>query len=323
MIPLVLMIPLCIIYAASICFLSIRNHTGVKRIAVPAVAVAMTALVFAANLRVKEEGDSSDVALTNVDCLFVIDTTMSMWAEDAGKGTRIEAAVSDCKEIMEGLRGSSFAVLRFDNRSQVLSPYTQDALTVTDALETISMISDSYASGSSLNTPITETTKLLESSSSKEGRVTVLFFISDGEITDGSNLESFAGMADLIDSGAVMCYGSESGGKMKKESNGLSWSLVGMEQAQYVLDPETGKEAVSVPDMANMESIATDLGLPALRMPDDQGLQGAIHSVRSMARSELGKMDMMNYDDTHYRWIAALIPFEIALMAYAAKARNI
>ena len=43
----------------------------------------------------------------------------------------------------------------------------------------------------------------------------ILFFISDGEITSEEKLSSFSSIKKYVDDGAVLGYGTSSGGKMK------------------------------------------------------------------------------------------------------------
>ena len=176
---------------------------------------AILSLFFVINLRIMREQTGMDVEMKNTDVLFVTDTTISMWAQDySGSNPRMDGVQADIRYIMQELYGGRFALIRFDNRSQILAPFTQDADTVADALETIKAPDRYYANGSSLNTPYEDMEKLLRSSEKKEDRKTYLFFISDGEITDDSVLRSFSDLSGLLDGGAVLGYGTEAGGRM-------------------------------------------------------------------------------------------------------------
>ena len=255
------------------------------------------ALVFLINLRVMKERGDMDVEMKNVDVLFVTDTTISMWAEDYdGRKPRMEGVQKDIQYIMNELYGGSFALIRFDNRSQILAPFTQDADTVADALETIKAPDRYYATGSSLNTAYEDMEKLLKSSEKKEGRQTYLFFISDGEITDDSELRSFHDLAALTDGGAVLGYGTAEGGKM---SDGRYHS--------YVTDPDTWQAAVSCIDEDNLRKIASDLGIEYIHMNSSRNVQAVCSGIRQASSAVSGRKDAVVYDDTYYQYAYPLI----------------
>ena len=160
-----------------------KKILGILRITI----IVVLALIV--NLRIMDKKYDAQVEMKNLDVLFVVDTTISMWAEDYdGKDPRMEGVLEDTEYIIDELSGSNFGLIRFDNRSQILAPFTQDHETVKDAFSTIKQPDVYYAKGSSLNKCYDEMKELLESSNMKEDRLTIVFFISDGEITDGSEL---------------------------------------------------------------------------------------------------------------------------------------
>ena len=167
----------------------------------------ITLLAILVCLRPMRPTYTSDALLKNVDVLFVLDNTISMYATE-NKQIRMQRVAKDCQYIMHQLSGSNFAMIRFDNTSQILSPFTQDERNITDILSVITYPDTYYASGSSLNTPYKDMESLLISSHKKENRMTVVFFLSDGEITDDSKLMSYQELARYIDHGAVLGYGT-------------------------------------------------------------------------------------------------------------------
>ena len=62
---------------------------------------AILAIAFIIALRPMKEEYGTDVSLSNLDVLFVLDTTLSMWADDGPVTTRIKAAKTDIENIME------------------------------------------------------------------------------------------------------------------------------------------------------------------------------------------------------------------------------
>lgn len=93
----------------------------------------------------------------------------------------------------------------------------------------------------------------------------LVYILSDGEATDdgrGAGAASTAGATwakagELTDGGAVLGYGTASGGMMRS-FDGSSTPGSG----KYILDPDTGKPAVSVPDTRALASVAEALGVP-------------------------------------------------------------
>jgi len=227
--------------------------------------------------------DNDRKAITkNIDVLFVVDTTLSMWANDSkDQAQRMDAVQEDVGRIMEEMAGASFGLIRFDNQSQILSPFTTDTRNVRDALKIMLRPASGYARGSTMGLPLEDMELLLESSSSKKDRLTVVFFISDGEETAGTEPASFASLHTYIDSGAVLGYGTETGGTMSYRG-GAS-----------VYDPDTKEAAVSRIDEDNLKQIAADLGVDYIHMGERVGPDHIVQSVlRSCSRSE----DAKNYD---------------------------
>ena len=227
-----------------------KSNTGLKVLAILRISI-MVLLAFLTNLRIMDKKYDAKVEMKNLDVLFVVDTTISMWAEDyKGSKTRMRGVLHDTEYIIDELSGSNFGLIRFDNRSQILAPFTQDHETVKDAFTTIKEPDIYYARGSSLNVSYDDMESLLLSSNQKDERMTILFYITDGEITDESELRSFKELEQYVDAGAVLGYGTTKGGKMKYGDYG-----------NYVQDPEKGKDAISSIDETNLKKVASDLDI--------------------------------------------------------------
>lgn len=299
-VPLVVLIPILsvclVLYMVSV----IRNKSGIlNKILKAARIIVILALVFTINLRPMTKKYNIDVELKNIDVLFVVDTTISMWAEDYNESTkRMDDVKRDCRYIMESLAGSNFALIRFDNRAQILAPFTQDSKNVSDAFSTITTPSKYYATGTSLNVAYDAMEEMLKSSAAKEGRLTVVFFISDGEITaKDEQLQSFAELSDYIDGGAVLGYGTEKGGKMADGSYG------------YIRDPETGKDALSKYDEKNLLSLSHDMHIDYIHMEDVSNVEYLLDSIKSGSVMKLANSDNVSYEDTYYYYVPLLLIF--------------
>ena len=305
--PVAVVMPVMLIAFAVLIFLMLRRRGQILDLVFTAARlVAIFALAFMVNLRVQVARDEMNIQLKNLDVLFVVDTTISMWAQDYnGSNPRIDGVLADCEYIVTELTGSNFALIRFDNRAQVLAPFTQDATNVLDAFSTINAPDLNYARGSSLSAPYEEMQMLLESSEMKEGRKTFVFFISDGEITDGSQLPSYQALAPFLDGGAVLGYGTEAGGRMRVGQ----WS-------GYVQDPETGGDALSVIDEGNLRQLASDLSIDYIRMSGRGNVDYMLDLMRRMSGDTSGTTNTMIYEDTYQYYalpLVLLLLLELAL----------
>ena len=205
-IPIWIMIIICIIL---LIMRSKNKSTFIRQIII-------IVLIFVINLRIKIPSSEVQVMSNNLDVLFVIDNTISMVAEDYnGVQKRMDAVKKDCEYIIENLYGARFSVLSFNNDTQVLTPYTKDGNMAIEAISTIKTLDKFYAKGSSLNVVKDDIVKSLKLSEQKEGKKRIIFFISDGEITNGDKLESFSDIKKYVSNGAVLGYGTKEGGKMK------------------------------------------------------------------------------------------------------------
>ena len=133
---------------------------------------------------------------------------------------------------------------------------------------------------------------LLISSSKKEDRKTYVFFISDGEITDGSTLQSYVELKKYITGGAVLGYGTAEGGKMKK---------TGEYSYGNIIDEETGEDAVSKIDENNLAAIAQDLGIEYIHMDDQHEVDGVLSRIILEATDITGKSkNATTYEDVYW-----------------------
>jgi len=260
--------------------------------------VMMLALLFVINLRPMRKVYDVQAEMKNIDVLFVVDTTISMWADDydssdISSDIRMDAVENDISYIIEELLGGNFGLIRFDNRSQILAPFTMDSDTVLDAVSTITMPDNYYAKGSNLNVVYDDLESLLISSSKKEDRMTILFFISDGEITDGSTLRSYAELEKYVDGGAVLGYGTEEGGEMSTSYGKIK-------------DPETGANGVSCIDEANLQQIADDLNIDYIHMTRQSNVSYLVESVKNGSKMILTNADAVDYEDTYFYFVIPL-----------------
>lgn len=242
--------------------------------------IVIVILIFVINLRIMLPGEVENVQEQemNVHVLFVIDDTISMLAEDYdGKRTRLEGVKEDCQYIVDELPGARFSVISFHNTANLLSPFTDNAEYVKSTIESIYPLDDLFARGSSMNVAKDVMLHTLQDIKEKRDTKVVLFFISDGEVTDGSKLESFTEVAQYISNGAVLGYGTESGGNMHVKN---------YDDELVLVEDESGydnKPAVSKIDEVNLKKLAKDFGIEYVNGNQGKSLDSIINDVKNSA----------------------------------------
>jgi hypothetical protein len=273
-----------------------------RKLATSAVFLAAAACTVLIVVRPMQADRQEDIRTTNLDVCFAVDTTISMWAEDYDGGeTRMSGVRKDITAIMDALPGSCFSLVRFDNGAQILAPYIQNISVIEECLDQISIPSYATAEGSTLNTVHDALADMVRASDEKAGvRKTVLFLMSDGEITDGSALMSFSDIGGGADDGAVLGYGTAAGGRMNYPGKG------------YIRDTAREKDALSVMDEENLKAVARDLGIKYVHSGEKEAgkLSRVLEGIRRMSRSTaLHAGDRTGWKETYhyYAGILALI----------------
>ena len=249
-------------------------------------------LLFMINLRIMLPSKDAKVLETNLDVFFVIDNTISMVAEDYNKDEpRIDGVLADCEYIVEELAGSNFSVITFSNEAKVQTPPTKDSDMTIAALKGMRIIDPLYAKGSSMNVVIEELENSLQRISEKEGRNSIVFFISDGEITNEDKLQSFAGAKKYITDGAVLGYGTE--------------------EEEYLEDNTVMTypypKAISKIDEGNLKQIADDMGIKYIHMTKQSDVKSKVEQIRNDAIENLGDSNKKFYNDIYFIFVIPLL----------------
>jgi len=210
--------------------------------------------------------------VSNVEIYLVVDRTGSMAAEDwaggpdAGGGTRLDGVKSDLTAIRDAWPQARFCILALDSSAARELPLTSDLAAVTSWIGSLQQEITQRSQGSSLDRMLPLLVKVLTRAKEKNPEdARLVYILSDGEATDdgqGAAESSAAGATwakagQLTDGGAVLGYGTTSGGMMRS-FDGSSTPGSG----KYILDPGSGKPAVSVPDTQALSAIAKALGVP-------------------------------------------------------------
>lgn len=308
-VPIWLMIILCIIAILLIIF-------NGKRI-LPRLLIII--MLFMINLRIMYPSGKGEIEVNNIEVLFVVDNSISMKAEDYHGKTRFDAFKNDCNYIINRLRGARYAFIAFSNSSAIEFPFINDSHLIKQELDIIKVRTGYDARGSSLDGPYEDMELLLKDSHSREGQLTVLLFISDGEITTEHNeVRSYAGLKEYVDFGAVLGYGTLNGGKMKADSY---FSTDERSSDGYILDKTNGgKVAISKLDENNLKKIASDIGIKYIQMDKTNRINNLLDDIIKEAVKENEDAENI-YEDTYY--IYAIILLVILLWEYVYIRRSI
>ncbi len=283
----------------------LSRESRIKSTIIFLIRVAIASLAFIISLRPMREEYGAEVQLSNLDVLFVLDSTLSMWADDGPHGTRFEAAQEDIEEIMDGLTGANFALITFQNRSTVLAPFTQDEDTVLGLLRSIQVPDRYYLKGSSMDTPYYDIESMLISSDRKENRQTIVFFFSDGEVTKPTDTPfDYESLAELVDGGAVIGYGTDEGGIIKDEFG-------------VVYNTQTYEKAISYIDEDGLEEMAEGLGIEYIHRKKNTILTPLITQIKASSGTITEQRDdYITYHDTHFKYVpylAGLLVLELII----------
>ena len=206
---------------------------------------------------------------STVEVYLVVDRTGSMAAEDwaGGAGTRLDGVRADLEAIRRALPEARFSILALDSTAAREMPLSTDTNAVDSWIKTLRQEVTSRSTGSSLERmlPLLSAT-LTEAEQVAPQDARLVYILSDGEATDdGAGAKDAASqgvawkdLAPLVDGGAVLGYGTARGGRMREYDGGTPPA----DQMPYSKEKGHSDDAISVPDTQELQTVATDLGLP-------------------------------------------------------------
>jgi len=264
-------VPVIAVFGAVLCGAVLWRLAGARRPGERlgwALRLVMVVLLVVISLRPSIGGEArGPVASGGLEVYFVVDTTSSMAAEDAATSpdrdapaTRLDAVKADITAMSEQLVGAQFSLTSFDATSVQRVPLTTDSTALASATSALTSEITYYSRGSGIDAPVEFVGELLATArGAHPERSRVLFYLGDGEQTRAEVPGSFGAIAELIDGGGVIGYGTAEGGRMRV-FDGYSADDDPAEVA-YIQDPTTGTDAVSALDETNLAVIAGELGV--------------------------------------------------------------
>lgn len=271
--------------------------------------ILIVALLFMINLRIMIPDNNIEIETQKmeVNVLFVIDNTISMVANDYEDGReRREGVIETCSYIIDELYGAKYAVISFHNDATMTLPLTSDAECAKNAISALYPIDSLYAKGTTINVCRELLEDTLENLDEREDGKTIIFFISDGEITGNDRLDTFEDCAEFISGGAVLGYGTTSGGTMKLYDCITEQTTVIETWHGYEYGP-----AISKIDEDNLEQIAEDMDIPYVHVKKLENVEDVLEDITENILVETETDTVSGYKDTYY-WFA--IPFAVLLL---------
>ena len=273
--------------------------------------ILMVLLLFVINLRPMYKTDNVKVVKQDMHCycIFVVDNTTSMIAEDyQGNQTRMSAVQTDIDYIMQKLGGASFCVIDFNNESHMAAPFTDDNVYINSVISSLAPPYLLYSQGTNISIVHDLLEETVSNAVDYDNGEVYVFFLTDGENTDDNDLDSFSDLADMIDGGAVMGYGTENGGVMHWHDV-LSDEIVEVQDKRHY--PYT--TALSKIDEDNLEALADDLDLPYVYMNETSKIDDVLDGIIAGYDSEQKEDMRAGYKDLYYYFcipLAGLVCYE-------------
>lgn len=264
----------------------------------------LVAAVLVASLRPGLPGAEVRASASELNVFFVVDTTTSSMAEDFGTDPRMSGMRADITAISGRMAGARFALITFDQAAVLRMPLTSDGAAVAAAAETMLPETSAWSRGSSVTAagPLLQQT-LARVAAAHPERARAVFYLGDGEQTSGSPPAALGVDQSLVNGGAVLGYGTTSGGQMHE--TGVPGSRA---DAGWLLDPSTGKPAVSVIDEGQLGSIAQQLGVPYLHRSPGESVDAVLGLVdlTGLDRVTVAQDGPLSAGREEFYWIALL-----------------
>ena len=189
-------------------------------------------------------------------------------------------------------------------------PFTKDVNMVVQGINTMQIADELYATGSTLNVSLDDMIKVLKSSKEKGERKRIVFFISDGEITNEESLKSFTELKKYVDDGAILGYGTESGGYMQVTDKYLDTVSYLEDKSDYSVYPYP--KAVSKIDESNLKAIANDMGIDYINMSKQSNINSKVNEIKKKYEDGTSLGSKAGYTDIYYIFAIPLL----GLMVY-------
>lgn len=268
---------------------------------------------------------SETLAGVNVEVYVAVDLTGSMAAEDYdGNKPRLEGVRADLRQLVAELPGARFSVISYSSTTTRQLPLTTDGRAVVAWGDTARQELTAYSSGSAIDRPVKTLEGVLKAADKKNPDAKrLLFVLTDGESStrteaegDTKNARAFAALKPYIAGGAVLGYGTPSGGNMRAY-DGTPATGAGSDGA-FIIDKATGRPAVSKLDAKALQTAASELGVPYVHRSAPGPLQLMIDGAQLQDVVDQADRDVTVYVPRYFlapALIALLVAIEVFFTA--------
>lgn len=250
-------------------------------------------------------------AVNATDVVIAADITGSMAVKDAQYGsqetiTRLDAARDAIDDITSTYAHSQFAALSFGSQGTVDVPLTPDVAAINTWARTLQVEPTDTSSGSSPDALLDQLLLTVKDIRDAHADDTIIvYIITDGEQTSSTVRRTFSSLRKYIDDACVIGVGSEQGSTIPQVTT------QGVQEGQWVEDPDTGKPGVSIMDVNQIQSMADELSGSYIIASSDTTLLNAdiLNESSSWTQSQTYK------ERVHYEPIVWPIALAIVILA--------
>jgi len=253
------------------------------------ITISLISLRFVTGEEVAETFNS------NIDMMFLVDSSLSMKVEDTADGSRLESAKTNISNFLVSQNGHRFGLVTYNHIATVESPLTIDKEMIKVAVETIIPVDESNAEGSSMAVGLKMARERLLASNDVFGssRRKVLIIVSDGEEIDSKSSDLTKEIQLLRKNNInvfVLGVGSNAGGK-------IPWFKSTIDGSQnYILGPNY-KPAVSKLEEGMLKDVATQTKGRYMKIESISTIEDLLKSDNSDLSAT--EDESMTYDETY------------------------
>ena len=295
-------IPIWLMIIISIVYIMLVLRTSNKKKLV--IRLLIIVFIFIINLRFMTVDKNGESYVSDLDIIMVVDNSISMVAEDYnGNHRRLDAVKEDLKYILNKIPTSSYAMITFDSKSYIRSPFTSDRDCIDSIIDTMDVKLSYYSAGSNITIFKEDLKYLLNSSKKKDNHKRIVIIVSDGEVISSKGIASLTDLKKYVDEGIVLGYGTSKGGYMREKLYSTS------DEYEYIEDRRGENypypKAVSKIDEKNLKKMANDLGIDYVHMTKQSNVNNKINKIINKSSLKAGD-SMKSYKDTYYPFAVIL-----------------
>lgn len=125
-----------------------------------------------------------------------------------------------------------------------------------------------------------------------------------GEVTSEEELENYTEITKYIDGGAVLGYGTKSGGYMKVQDKIT-------DELEYLEDRSSNElprpKAISKIDEESLKKLAKDMQIDYIHMEKQSDINEKINQIKNEVEKGTDKNDISGYSDIYYIFVIPVL----------------